>query len=417
MRGLVFDGALRRLVVPALIHIASRGRVSGPAPARLRTLPSPELPSPQWARLRPVATGVCGSDVIQMTLQADRDNPLRALVAFPHVMGHEATAVVLEPPASPSPGAPPVRSGDLVAINPALGCEVGGRSLCAPCGDGDLTQCEHAGEDFPGHTGGGMHLGNTPGLPGGFGTEMVVHGARLHPLPAGLGCGPAVLADPLAVAIHAVERAGITPDTRFVLVLGAGTIGLCTAAVLRAVHPQVTPLVTAMWPHLVDEVQRLGAQPIPVGHGAAVTAVQQRTGGRLMEPPGGKPWLLGGGVPRVIDTIASASTSELALAAAASRAIVVEVGVHRPSRTESTLRYYKEVEVRGANAYGRLRSGRPGMEVALEMLADGRVPGDRWVTHRFSLDDWRKAFAAAAQPQRSGAIKVSIWPATEEMGR
>src|SRR2546430_11077724 len=49
------------------------------------------------------------------------------------------------------------------------------------------------------------------------------------------------------------------------LVLGAGTIGLCAAAALRARHPAAEVLVSAAWPHVRERVAELGATPIGTG--------------------------------------------------------------------------------------------------------------------------------------------------------
>jgi threonine dehydrogenase-like Zn-dependent dehydrogenase len=42
------------------------------------------------------------------------------------------------------------------------------------------------------------------------------------------------------------------------------------------------------------------------------------------------------------------------------------------------------------------------------MLAGREVPWEQWLTHRFTLPQWRQAFRTAARPQRHAAVKVTI---------
>jgi len=407
----VFDPALPRLVAAgAAARVSPVGALWVLPPLRLREILPPELPGPDWVRLRPEMTGVCGSDVRQALLQASSDNPLSGLVSFPHVLGHEVVARVLEG----GPQAAGLRAGELVALDPWLGCIARGWSqLCAACARGFPPHCVHVHQPGPGGRGGpGMHLGNVRGLPGGFAEEMVAHRSQCHPLPPGVTADQAVLADPFAVALHAVARAG-EPRGGPTLVLGAGTIGLAVTAVLRRQEPDTPCLVSCAWPHLRSAVLRLGAQPVATDPGAVVAACGRAGGARLVSPWRGPAWLIGGGAGRVIDTIGAASTMETALRCLAPRGRIVVVGVGRPRRTETTLTYYKEAEIVGSNGYGRVADDPHAPHAitrALELIQGLGAEARSWHTHRYPLSRWRDGFLAAARPQHSGAIKVSLMP-------
>ncbi|MGH7902511.1 MAG: zinc-dependent alcohol dehydrogenase [Candidatus Dormibacteraceae bacterium] len=409
MLGLCFEASPFRLAAAG-----AAGRINRAAalyigsPLRLRRMPEAELPEAGWLRLRPALTGICGSDVHQACLDAAIDNPLSGLITFPHVLGHETVARV-------ATGTEGLEAGRWVAVDPWLGCEARGISPpCPSCAAGNPPLCENVTAEAPGGKGRGMHLGNVPGLPGGFSTSMVAHRSQCHPLPDGVEPAAGVLADPLAVGWHAVERSGF--EGGLAVVLGAGTIGLSAAAVLRHRFPEATVIVTAAWPHTRRLVARLGATPCGLDPAVLVAAVRERTGGSLVRPWRGPPWLAGSGADLVIDSVGAAGTAETALRIVRPRGRIVNIGVDRPRRTENTLGYYKEVVTLGSNGYGWVeRDGKRvhEMDHALGMLATGALPHDEMLTHRFPLHRWRRAFATAARPGATGAIKVTI--ETEEM--
>jgi threonine dehydrogenase-like Zn-dependent dehydrogenase len=89
----------------------------------------------------------------------------------------------------------------------------------------------------------------------------------------------------------------------------------------------------------------------------------------------------------------------------------VKAGVHGPTFWEDTPLYFKEISFVGSNAFGFEDidgDRRHGIEHYLELVASGRVDLTGMLTHMFSLDDWRDAFAALATQDVSGAIKVAF---------
>ena len=196
---------------------------------------------------------MCGSDVTQATLQADWDNPLSGLVSFPHVMGHEIVARVATRRDRPS------RRGSwwstLARVAPAAPPCLARRRDAAPR--------SQQGEPIPGRRRERHHTGNIRGLPGGMGTRMVAHRSQLHRLPDGLRPRAGVLADPLAVGIHATDQAlagePVAGDD-LVVVLGAGTIGLGVAASLRR-RRAGRVMVSAAWPYRPPWWRRWARRP------------------------------------------------------------------------------------------------------------------------------------------------------------
>jgi threonine dehydrogenase-like Zn-dependent dehydrogenase len=119
VRALVFRHSLAREAASAIGgRVDSRAFVSRFAPARIEDVDELPLPAPDWVRVQTTFSGLCGSDVKQILLNGSRDNPLTALVSFPHVLGHEVVGRRMD-------------TGERVVLNPWLSC--GPRGIDPPC--------------------------------------------------------------------------------------------------------------------------------------------------------------------------------------------------------------------------------------------------------------------------------------------
>lgn len=174
--------------------------------ARVEQRPEPGPPGPGQVLLRVVRVGLCGTDATEY-LAGPVLTPLRTRhpgsgVLGPVVLGHELVGVV----EAVGAGVTALRPGRRVVCGAGVSC---GR--CPACRSGRTNLCERYW---------------TVGLSadGGAAERVVVPAAVLHPVPDHVGDDDAALAQPLAVALHAVRRAGVGPDD-VVVVNGAGAIG------------------------------------------------------------------------------------------------------------------------------------------------------------------------------------------------
>lgn len=217
----------------------------GPGDLRIEDRPVP-TPSPGNVLVRIVYGGICGSD-----LHYARDGRNGAYtIAEPLVLGHEVVGVLDrfgEGSTSPLP------IGSRVAIHPA-------------------TPTPHPGGIHgKGYNilHGGTYLGSastTPHTHGGFAGFLEVTPEQLRPLPTQLPLARAVLAEPLAVAIHGISRLGDRVAGARVLVSGSGPIGLLAIAALRAAG--ASSIVAADLEALPLRIARgLGAESINLGSG------------------------------------------------------------------------------------------------------------------------------------------------------
>jgi L-idonate 5-dehydrogenase len=155
--------------------------------------------------------GICGSDLHYFHRGGVGD----AVIRQPLVLGHEVAGTVTRAGDAVS-GLEP---GDPVAIDPSRPC-----GECGPCRAGATNLCEDM-----------RFLGSAARLPhtqGGFRDRLVVAAGQCVLLSSELPLDRAVLAEPLAVAFHAAERAGDL-DGRRVLVVGSGPIGVLIAVAAR----------------------------------------------------------------------------------------------------------------------------------------------------------------------------------------
>jgi (R,R)-butanediol dehydrogenase/meso-butanediol dehydrogenase/diacetyl reductase len=196
-------------------------RWHGPGDVRVETVPDAPAPGPGEVRIAVAWCGLCGSDV-----QEYRDGPHQIPARRPHpvtgrraplVLGHEVSGRVTDA----GPGVTGLPAGTLVALNALIPC---GR--CRECRTGVWHLCPDFG-----------HIGMS--ADGGLADRLTVPAAMAVAAPAGLDAETAALAEPFAVARHLLTRAG-APRGRRCLVVGAGSIGLAAALMLRADGNAVT---------------------------------------------------------------------------------------------------------------------------------------------------------------------------------
>jgi hypothetical protein len=93
MKGLVFRHNLAREAAGRIGGwVDPRTFVSRVAPTRLEEVGEPRPPAPDWVLCETSVSGLCGSDTKQIFMHGALDNPLTALLSFPHVLGHEVVA-------------------------------------------------------------------------------------------------------------------------------------------------------------------------------------------------------------------------------------------------------------------------------------------------------------------------------------
>jgi threonine dehydrogenase-like Zn-dependent dehydrogenase len=397
VKALLFQHSLAREAAAVIGgRFDKRAFVSGFAPVSLAEVPEPVPPAPGWVKCETVISGICGSDAKQILLNGRRDNPLTALVSFPHVLGHEAVARRLD-------------TGRRVVLNPWLWCTPRGiEPLCEACAQGRYPGCRNfRNGDLPV----AIHLGNCAGAAGAHAERFCAHESQLFEVPDALSDEAAVLSDPASVSLRSIV---LCPPNALVpvLVYGSGTLAMAAIGLLRHLYPQLEIWAATRPGARAALAKKLGADEVlSSSPDELVHQVSERTGERPLEPWSGKEWLQDG--PGVVyDTIGSTETVETSLRLVRTGGSLVVSGVEPPRRFEWTPMYFKEISMVGSNGFGieELGGARKHAFEHYFDLARAGLDLTAVVTHRYSLDHWREAVLTLSDARRSGAVKVLLEP-------
>jgi len=250
--------------------------------------------------------------------------------------------------------------GTPVAVLPAVPC---GR--CERCLAGNDQQCPEA-------------LGAMYGVSrdGGLADEVWVDPSCAKVVDDPASFDHANLVEPVAVALHGVNRSGLPPGAR-ALVIGAGPIGLCAIAVARNQGADID--VLARRPTRIEAAQRLGA-------GTSL--------GRDYEV--------------VLEAAGTQESLDRAIALVRPGGTVAVLGSYWDPVTVDLSFQMKEVTLVPAFTYGH-HHGTSEFEEAVGLLAATPDLGPTVITHHFALEDATEAFRVAGD-RSTDAIKVAVHP-------
>ncbi len=167
--------------------------------------------APEQVRIKYRTGGICGSDIHYY----HEGRVGNFAVKEPLILGHEVAGEVMAVGSAVNQ----LHVGQRVVINPSLPC-----LDCGYCLDGKTNLCEKM-----------CFFGSAavfPHIQGGFREHIVVPATQCVPIPDGFDYTIAAFAEPLAVCLHAVNRA--PPVThKNILVTGVGPIGCLTIMVAK----------------------------------------------------------------------------------------------------------------------------------------------------------------------------------------
>ena len=326
----------------------------------VEAVPRPS-PGPGEVLIRVEACGVCGSD-----LHATDAGVF--LQEAGTILGHEFAGEVVDP------GDSGLAAGTKATVVPVNPC-----GECRECREGYTMLC--AQNRITGLAG--------RAVPGAYAEFIKVPARYVVPLPDGVGYEEGAMVEPLAVGLHAVDKAGIQVGDR-VLVIGAGPIGLSVTSFAKiAGAGQV--VVSERAPARLRAATAFGADAV-IDAGATQDIGTAFAG-------------IAGGPPDVIfDCVGVPGMIQNAIELSRARGTIVVVGVCMKEDTQIPISaILKELRIQYILGYQEQDFAR-----VLAFLQAGRVNPAPMVTDRVSLTALPEAFEGLRQP--GNQIKLLILP-------
>ena len=281
------------------------------------------------------SSGICGSDLHMI------ENGLANVV-----LGHEFGGYTTD--------------GRLVAVRPTGAC-----GTCAQCTSQHSQLCSHALRDSHGIS-----------RDGGLAEFVRATSDRLFDIPIGTDPASVGLVEPLAVVLHGINRMTVHEGSTAVVV-GAGSIGLLAAAVLRDRGVNVD--IVARHGHQERAAEQLGVTPVrEAGHNYDAS----------------------------FDAVCTQQSFDVCVAATRPGGALLEFGMFWSPVVLSNSLLLKEITVVPSIFYGHTQ-GHDDFSEAVDILHRCPEVTSAVVTHRFPLAEAEEAFAVAAN-RKAGAIKVHL---------
>ncbi|WP_028307782.1 zinc-dependent alcohol dehydrogenase [Desulfitibacter alkalitolerans] len=328
-------------------------------------LDKPQITKPDDILIKVKSVGMCGTDLSIYKWTPSVEKEYRP--NFPNIIGHEFAGIV----ESVGRGVSRIKIGDHVTVNEHIFC-----GICEFC----LKNMECICENRPVL---GCHIH------GGMTEYIVVREKNCFVLPANVSLHAGAIAEPLSVAIHAVERVPAKEDD-VVAIIGAGAIGLGLALVLKVLNVKNYFVIgleqDAMRLELAKE---FGAGAIIVGKEDPIEEIQKATGKK--------------GPNIVYECAGSVQAVDLAIRICRPSGSVCLVGIaDKPNEIDTARLVFEEKSIVGSRAFYHKT-----WETTMKMMAEIGNDAEKMVTHRLPMDSYEEALDLI----RTGkAIKVIIEP-------
>lgn len=335
--------------------------MTAPGKIEIHEIDKPQ-PGPGQVLLHIRRIGVCGSDV--HVFHGRHPN-----TGYPVVQGHEFSATV----AAIGAGVTGLHVGMKATATPQIVC-----GACGPCQRGDYHICDEL-----------RVMGFQ--APGCAQEYWLADADKIVPLPDSFSCEQGALVEPVAVAVHAVERAGEV-DGRNVVVLGGGPIGNLVAQVAQAAGARV--LITDLSDYRLEVARQCGLPHTSnAGQEALETAAQRAFGAA--------------GFDLALECVGVEATMTAAIETIQKGGVIVVVGVFAEKpRVDLGLVQDRELTLKGTLMYQRRD-----YERAIELIAAAKIVTRPLFSEHFPLDRYLDAYHfIEARGARSMKVFIDVSP-------
>jgi L-iditol 2-dehydrogenase len=320
------------------------------------------------ARVRAIA--ICGTDaeIVEGTFKG------RWPRAYPFIPGHEWAGEVVE--AGEVAQAYGFVPGTRVAGTSHSGC-----GYCRMCRTGRYNLCFNYGREDLGHRQYGHYT------QGAYATYVVHTIKSVFKIPDSMPLDVAALCDTASIALHSVKRPGIDPGDVYVAV-GSGGMGLLTAMCARALG--AARCIVVGGGKRLGRAKELGFETVDYHDGDPVARVRELTGGA--------------GADVAVDSAGTKDSVGQAIRMVRKGGRVAFTGIPK----EASSIDFQKIVLEEIDLYG-VRANRNTMEEVIPLMADGRIPAEKLITHHFPLRDFREALRTFTE-RVDGALKVIVQP-------
>jgi len=329
---------------------------------RLEEIPLPEI-GPGELLLKVIASGICGSDVMEWYR---RDK-------VPLVLGHEVAGEVVDV----GEGVERFKVGDRVTATHHVPC-----NTCHYCLSGHHTMCE-------------MLLRGTHFDPGGFAEYVRIPAINVDRgvfhIPEGVSYEEASFTEPLACVYRGQKSAGIKPG-QSILVLGSGISGLLHVGLARNLGAGLVVAADTI-PFRLKKAEELGAHVTLTVDENLFNAFREVNEDRLADLV---IICFDGFIPQGLKAVERGGT------------VLFFAGASEGATLPATINdIFWRTEITLTGTYG----GAPyDCDRALRLIRAGAVPVLKTVTHRLGMEEAQKVFQAVSTPVEHNSIKVIVDP-------
>ena len=329
----------------------------------VRDVPDPKIEEETDVLLKIEKVGVCGSDVNYF----ETGRIGSQVVQFPFIVGHECAATV----AGVGKAVKAVKPGQKIVVEPAVSCH-----NCDQCNQGRENTCFN------------LRFLGTPGQGDGCLSEYIVMPEECcFPTNDRISIEQGVLCEPLAIAAYAVKQSRL-PKAADVAILGAGPIGLSCMVCAKAEEVR-----TCYMTEKIDERVKVARNGGATWVGNPLT--EDVVASILKQQPLG--------MDVVYECAGQQETVNQAVDLLKAGGKLILVGIPREDRISFAIDYLRRKELTIVN----IRRQNACTQMAIDLIASGKVKPDFMVTHRFKLDRVQEAFELVAS-YRDGVVKAMI---------
>ncbi|WP_316569164.1 alcohol dehydrogenase catalytic domain-containing protein [Neobacillus sp. YIM B06451] len=328
-----------------------------PGKIEFNDVPVPEV-KPNQIKIKMKRIGVCGSDI-------HVNHGKHPFTSYPVVQGHEVSAEVVEVGSE----ATNVKVGDKVTIQPQVVC-----GTCYPCTHGLYNDCEEL-----------KVMGfQTTGMASEY---FVVDADKALALPKEMSWDHGAMIEPLAVAVHAIRRAGDVTGKKIV-VLGGGPIGNLTAQTAKAMGAEAV-LVSELSPYRLELAQKCGLGIVDAKNEDLAETILKHFGTDRADI--------------IFECIGINATINQAIETARKGSTIVVVGVvGELGKVNMGIVQDHELSLLGSAMYRE-----EDYIKAIELVNAGLIEFESLITHRVKFSDYPEAYRIVDE-QKDYAMKVMI---------